>query len=68
MTAFQSEAHDITAIQMRRFWILVCVIVPAISLARQQSTLKVDVDLVNVLFTVTDGKGRLVPGLTKDDS
>ena len=33
----------------------------------QQPTLKVDVDLVNVLFTVTDAKGRLIPGLTKQD-
>src|SRR5215471_8463728 len=33
----------------------------------QQSTLKVNVDLVNVLFTVTDAKGRLVSGLKKED-
>jgi VWFA-related protein len=33
----------------------------------QQSTLKVNVDLVNVLFTVTDSKGHLVPGLVKND-
>src|ERR1051325_734551 len=33
----------------------------------QQPALKVNVDLVNVLFTVTDSKGRLVPGLTRDD-
>src|SRR5215475_12958475 len=33
----------------------------------QQSTLKVNVDLVNVLFTVTDAKGRLVSGLTTQD-
>ena len=33
----------------------------------QQSTLRVNVDLVNVPFTVTDNKGHLVSGLTKDD-
>src|SRR5689334_3933503 len=32
-----------------------------------QMTLKVGVDLVNVLFTVTDRKGRLVPGLGRQD-
>jgi len=32
-----------------------------------QLTLKVGVDLVNVLFTVTDAKGNLVPGLTQND-
>jgi len=32
-----------------------------------QTTLKVSVDLVNVLFTVTDRHGRLVPGLTQAD-
>ncbi|HUQ91391.1 MAG TPA: VWA domain-containing protein [Bryobacteraceae bacterium] len=31
------------------------------------STIKVDVDLVNVLFSVRDKKGTLMPGLTKDD-
>ncbi len=30
-------------------------------------TIRVGVDLVNVLFTVTDRDGRLVPGLTADD-
>jgi VWFA-related protein len=37
--------------------------------ARQsgQDTLKVNVDLVNVQFTVTDRHGRFVPGLTKQD-
>jgi len=33
----------------------------------QEATLKVNVDLVNVLFTVTDSKGHLVPGLVKND-
>src|SRR5438876_5783652 len=30
-------------------------------------TLRVSVDLVNVLFTVTDGNGRLVTNLNRDD-
>src|SRR6185369_6689477 len=33
----------------------------------QQPPLKVNVDLVNVLFTVTDASGRFVPGLTRAD-
>ena len=32
-----------------------------------ETTLKVNVDLVNVIFTVTEGNGRLVPGLNKED-
>jgi len=35
--------------------------------AYSQFTLKVGVDLVNVLFTVTDGKGRLIPDLGPRD-
>jgi Ca-activated chloride channel family protein len=33
----------------------------------EQTTLRVDVDLVNVLFTVTEGNGRLVLNLSKED-
>jgi VWFA-related protein len=32
-----------------------------------EPTIKVDVDLVNILFSVRDKKGALIPGLTKDD-
>src|SRR3954468_19948802 len=32
-----------------------------------QDTLKVTVDLVNVQFSVTDKRGRLVPGLKQED-
>jgi VWFA-related protein len=32
-----------------------------------ETTLKVDVDIVNVLFSVRDKKGALIPNLTKDD-
>jgi hypothetical protein len=32
-----------------------------------QTTLKVGVDLVNVLFTVTDAKRHLISGLTRED-
>jgi Ca-activated chloride channel homolog len=32
-----------------------------------QTTLRVRVDLVNVLFTVTDGSGRLITNLNKED-
>jgi Ca-activated chloride channel family protein len=37
------------------------------SRARQQDTLKVDIQLVNVVATVTDENGRYVEGLTVDD-
>jgi Ca-activated chloride channel family protein len=37
------------------------------AVAQEQLTLKVGVDLVNVLFTVTDRKGRLVSGLKESD-
>ena len=36
-------------------------------LAAEQFTIKVGVELVNVLFTVTDNKGRLVSGLGPED-
>lgn len=32
-----------------------------------ETTLKVNVDLVNVILTVTEGNGRIVPGLNKED-
>ena len=34
---------------------------------QEDSVIKVDVDLVNVLFSVRDKKGTLMPALTKDD-
>ncbi len=33
----------------------------------EEPTIKVDVDVVNVLFSVRDRKGALVPGLSKED-
>jgi VWFA-related protein len=40
----------------------------AVSFAQETDPIiKVDVDLVSVLFSVRDKKGALVPGLTKDD-
>jgi VWFA-related protein len=44
---------------------LVFCIIPAA--ARSQNTIKVDVSLVNVFFTVTDASGRFVPGLKQED-
>jgi VWFA-related protein len=55
---------------MKRAGVLVLVVIAlaAMSAAEPpQMTLKVGVDLVNVLCTVTDAKGRLVPGLTQQD-
>jgi VWFA-related protein len=53
---------------MKRVAVLVLVAAAAMQAAEApQMTLKVGVDLVNVLFTVTDGKGHLVHGLTRQD-
>lgn len=46
--------------------ILAAGLVVAVALA-QEPTLKVDVDLVNILFTVREKNGPLVGNLTKDD-
>ena len=40
---------------------------PAAGQQDEESTIRVDVDVVNVLATVRDKKGRLVNSLTKDD-
>jgi VWFA-related protein len=55
---------------MRRLAGVVAVVVGAAGLAVSQETeplIKVDVDLVNVLFAVRDKKGGLVPDLAKED-
>src|SRR3954470_16591525 len=53
---------------MTRSLVLVLILTTAFSaVAQDQLTLKVGVDLVNVLFTVTDRKGRLVSGLKESD-
>ena len=53
---------------MKQFPVLVILMLlvfePAVA---EQFTIKVGVDLVNVLFTVTDNKGRLVSGLGPED-
>lgn len=44
--------------------LLLGLVLPAIPLkVESQDTLKVSVDLVNVQFSVTDRRGRLIPGL-----
>jgi len=43
------------------------VAVSLLAVAAQQDSLKVNVDLVNVQFTVTDRHGRFVPGLRAED-
>jgi VWFA-related protein len=53
---------------MKRLAVLLLLLVTALSaVAQDVLTIKVGVDLVNVLFTVTDRKGRLVSGLTQKD-
>ena len=37
------------------------------NIPESETTLKVNVDLVNVILTVTEGNGRMVPGLNKED-
>jgi Ca-activated chloride channel homolog len=50
-----------------RMLLLAVVVILATQAAFAQFTLKVGVDLVNVLFTVTDSKGRLISGLGPKD-
>jgi VWFA-related protein len=41
---------------------------PAVTQSQgSQDTLRVSVDLVNVQFSVTDRRGRFIPGLKKED-
>ena len=48
--------------------LLAGLVLPAIPRrAQSQDTLKVSVDLVNVQFSVTDRRGRLIPGLKAED-
>ena len=47
--------------------LLLCVIGLTALAQDPQFTIKVESNLVNVLCTVTDRKGRLIPNLTKDD-
>jgi VWFA-related protein len=62
-----THRHD-NMVEMKRVSVLILLLVTALqAVAQPQFTLKVGVDLVNVLFTVTDRKGRLVTGLSKED-
>ncbi len=47
--------------------LLLCVIALTALAQEPQFTIKVESNLVNVLCTVTDRRGRLIPNLTKDD-
>jgi len=40
---------------------------PVVSEQRSEDTISVDVNLVNILFTVADKKGKFVTNLRKDD-
>jgi VWFA-related protein len=54
--------------EMKRVGVLLFLTVVTVHAAvSPQATVKVGVDLVNVLFTVTDRKGNLVPGMTRQD-
>jgi len=54
--------------QMKRAGVVLLLAAAAVHAAvMPQLTVKVGVDLVNVLFTVTDRKGNLVSGLTRQD-
>jgi VWFA-related protein len=54
---------------MKRVAAFLLILISALHAASEprQLTIKVGVDLVNILFTVTDGRGRLVSGLSKAD-
>src|SRR5262245_45700350 len=63
----QTSRHDNMGI-MKRVAVLALVAAAAAHAAvSPQMTLKVGVDLVNVLFTVSDRKGNLVSGLARND-
>jgi Ca-activated chloride channel homolog len=57
----------------RLFLVLMIAIIPATAVARQnasrktadEETLSVNVDLVNVIFTVADKKGKFIPDLNR---
>jgi Ca-activated chloride channel family protein len=48
-----------------RLWLLLPVLLPLVSVA--QPTIRVDVQLVNMGFSVRDAQGRLVPDLSESD-
>jgi Ca-activated chloride channel family protein len=51
-----------------RYWLaLFIALLPLAPVSGQQTSLRVDVRLVNVFATVTDAAGKYVGGLTKDD-
>jgi VWFA-related protein len=54
---------------MKQFAVVVVLCVIALTALAQdpQFSIKVDANLVNVLCTVTDRRGKLIPNLTKDD-
>lgn len=53
---------------MRKAWLaLIPLAAVGVAIAQEERVLKVDVDLVNLLFTVREKKGGLVGDLTKDD-
>lgn len=53
---------------MRKAWIaLIPLALMAVAIAQEERVLKVDVDLVNLLFTVREKKGGLVGNLNKED-
>ena len=52
---------------MHFFWNRSLLLVPALVLLPLQSTLEVDVNLINVFLTVHDQEGRYVDGLGRDD-
>lgn len=55
---------------MRKVWILplVCLLAGvAVLYAQDDEVLRVDVDIVSLMFSVQDKKGALIPGLEKDE-
>src|SRR5687768_3722451 len=64
--------HRYPRIRMQRhlrpaFFLIGLVALSIASSAKSQDNLRVDVRLVNIVATVTDGRGRYVPGLTAAD-
>src|SRR6476659_815039 len=59
-----ARPHYCTAM---RIHILTAVAIGSVLLAQEPTTIKVDVDVVNVLASVRDKKGALIPNLEKQD-
>lgn len=50
-----------------KLWVLVCLLLGSVAAAQEPASIRVDVGLVNVGFSVRDAAGKLITDLTRDD-